>query len=358
MSGTSTTRMIEAYVQEAPPVNFLTGEFQSPPRNFYNSEGVEIDIVRGEEDVSIVIQDISAGYRSNSSNLYTNKSFIPPIHKESGPINSFDLPKRNAGQNPFEDVNFQANAITRAFVMVRKNDAKIRRAIELQASQVLQTGILDLTDEAGTTLYRLDYKPKTSHFPTSGAGWAGAANKIAELTALADQIRADGLGDPDRLFFGQAAWDAFIQDSAVQALLANRRMELGSIMPERVGNGGKFMGHIWLGSYRFELWTYTGRYKHVQTGASTRYLVTGNVVMTTSTARLDATFGAIPRIVPPESRVLPFMPSRISSGPGRMDIAMTAWVTPDGEQLIVGSSSRPLLIPTAIDTYGCLTTGL
>ena len=80
--------------------------------------------------------------------------------------------------------------------------------------------------------------------------------------------------------------------------------------------------------------------------------------MLSSGARLDLTFGAIPRIVPPDARVLPFLPSRIQNGAGRMDIAVNAWADTQGETLFVGSGSRPLAIPTAIDTYGCLITGL
>ena len=73
MSDTTTKVMLEAYKQERSPTMFLSGMFRSPRRNFHNSEEVEIDIVRSEEDVSIAIQDLSAGARLNSGDIYTKK---------------------------------------------------------------------------------------------------------------------------------------------------------------------------------------------------------------------------------------------------------------------------------------------
>lgn len=359
MSNTTTRRMIEAYIQEANPTLFLSGFFQSPPRNFYNSEEVEIDIVRTEEDISVVVTDLSTGYRMNSEDLYTNKSFKAPIHKEAGPLNAFDLIKRQPGQDPFQDVNFQATAIVRAFALIRKNEAKIRRAIEEQSSQVLQTGTVTLKDSAGITLYSIDYKPKATHFPTSGTAWDQVGDdKIGDLTSLSDVIRGDGLGAPNKLIFGDTAFDSFIQDAAVQNVLDNRRMNTGEVAPETRGEGSVFKGFIWLGNYKFEMWTYSGRYKDPQTGTSTPFIDPAKVVMLSENSRFDATFGAIPRIAPPDNRVLPFLPSRVSNGDGGMDLFMNAWLSDDGEQLFVGSGARPLMIPTAIDTYGCLTTGL
>ena len=63
MSGSTTKRMISAYIQMAAPVMFLSGLFRSPAENFHTTEEVEIDIIRSDEDVSIVVQDLSTGYR-------------------------------------------------------------------------------------------------------------------------------------------------------------------------------------------------------------------------------------------------------------------------------------------------------
>lgn len=365
MSNTATKRMIRAYNQMAAPTLFLSGMFQSPPENFHTSEEVEIDIVRSDEDISIVIQDLSTGHRMNSEDLYTNKGFKPPIHKEALPINSFDLIKRMPGQNPFESPDFRANVIGRMFNGMVKIERKIRRSIELQASQVLQTGIVTLTDINGTTLYTLDYKPKSTHFPTAGTSWATAtgAQKLADINSLAEVIRNDGLSDPDQLVMGIDAFENFISDSAVQARFDIRRIDLGTISPmEMRGGGGNFRGIVEIGNYRYDVWTYGGRYKDPQTGSKVQFIDPGKIVVRSSGGRMDATFGAIPNIGAmlngQASQLLPELPGRVTNSAGGMDLFTNAWLTPNGEQLLGGVGARPLMIPTAIDTYGCLDTQL
>lgn len=365
MSGKTTKRMISAYQQMAQPMLFLSGLFQSPPENFHTSEEVEIDIVRSDEDVSIVIQDLSTGYRMNSEDLYTNKGFKPPIHKEALPINSFDLIKRMPGQNPFESPDFRANVILRMFNGMTKVERKIRRAIELQASQVLQTGVVTLTDSTGAALYTLDYKPKATHFPTAGTSWATAtgAQKIADIKSLAEVIRNDGLADPDQLIMGIDAFENFISDDEIRKRFDIRRMDLGTISPmEMRGNGGTFRGIVEIGNYRYDVWTYGGRYKDPQTGNKVQFVDPGKIIVRSSSGRLDATFGAIPNIGSmmggQATSLLPELPGRVSNAAGGMDLFTNAWLSADGEQLFGGVGARPLMIPTAIDTFGCLDTQL
>ena len=365
MSGTTTKRMISAYNQMASPIMFLSGLFQSPPENFHTTEEVEIDIVRSDEDISIVIEDLSTGYRMNAEDLYTNKGFKPPIHKEGISINSFDLLKRNPGQNPFESPDFRATLITRMFSGMTKVERKIRRSIELQASQVLQTGIVTLTDDAGNALYTLDYKPKATHFPTAGVSWATAtgAQKLADISSLAEEIRNDGLSDPDQVIMGIDAFENFITDSDIRSRFDIRRMDLGTISPmDMRGNGGTFRGIVEIGNYRYDVWTYGGRYKDPQTGNKIQFIDTGKIVVRASSGRLDATFGAIPNIGAlmgvGAAQLLPELPGRISNAAGGMDLFTNAWLSTDGEQMFGGVGARPLMIPTAIDTFGCLDTQL
>ena len=365
MSGSTTTRMLEAYNQQGTPQLFLSGFFQTPPRNFYTSENVEIDIQRSDEDISIVIEDLSTGYRMNSADIYTNKGFTPPIYKEAVPINSFDLIKRVAGQNPFESPDYRANLMLRIFDSMVKTENKIRRSLELQASQVLQTGVLTLTDASGNSLFDLDYKPKATHFPTAGTSWATetGAGKIQDLSNLGEVIRNDGLSDPDQMIMGINAFENFISDNDIRARFDIRRLDLGTISGmEMNGKGGTFRGIVEISNYRYDVWTYGGRYKDPQTGQKVQYVDPGKIIMRASNGRMDATFGAIPNIGSlvggQATNLLPEMPSRFTNSEGGMDLFTNAWLSNDGEQLFAGIGARPLLIPTAIDTYGCLDTQL
>lgn len=363
MSDASTKQMIALYNQQAAPTGFLSSFFQSPARNFHTSEEVEIDVTRGQEEVSVVIEDLSTGYRFNSTDIYTNKNFKPPIHKEAISLNAFDLIQRMPGQDPFQSPDFRSNLIERIFAGAVKIEAKIRRSIELQASQVLQLGVVTLIDENGNARYTIDYKPKATHLVTVGTAWnAGGATIADDIRAISEVIRNDGLADPNQLIMGVNAFEAFVQDADIIQRFETRRANLGAINPMRTdAEGGHFRGVVEIGNYSYDVWTYGGRFTHPQTGVATQFVTPASCIVRASSGRLDATFGAIPNIRAlmggGASSLLPELPGRITNAAGGMDLFTNAWMSDDGEQVFAGVGARPLMIPTAIDTFGNLATG-
>lgn len=357
MSDDSTTRMIEMYLEESTSPMFLSGFYASPPQNFHNTEKVEIDVMRDDEDVAIVIQDVSAGARKNESTLYTNKGFTPPIFDEEGPIIAYDLIKRRMGANPFDDPDFGANAMFQAFTIFRKLERKIRRAVELMSSQVFQTGKLNLTDADGDVLYTLDFLPKATHFVTVGTEWSvdgTTGTPLDDLESLSDVIRRDGKKNPTKLIFGSTAMRRFLANTKVKEQLNFRRADLIGVAPVTRGEGATFRGTVWIGHYEMEMWMYDGFFKDPTTGLPKTYVDDDKVIMLADSGRLDLTFGAIPMFVQPEARALPFLPGAITSEAQGLSLTTNSWVTDDGKSLMVSAGTRPLTIPTAIDTFGAL----
>lgn len=361
MSDESTIKFIRSYMDRARPTAFFAGMFQTPAENFHESKDVELDIERNGEDVAVAVQAIGTGYRANSTDIFTNKKFTPPVFKEKFGVSSEDLINRDFGNDPFQNPIYLATLVRKVFSGMRKIEDKIRRANELQASQVLQTGTAQLVDESGNTIYSIDYKPKATHFPTTGNTWDPSATNIqSDLLSLANVIRADGKNDPNMLIFGESAFQAFINNTQIQDLYDNRRIDIGNISQQRTqGNGGTFQGIIKLGGYNFEMWTYSGRYTDIQTGNSTKFLDDDKVIMKSTSNRFDATFGAIPNIgelLGQGRNILPQLPRRFGSSPAGLDMSVNVWLSEAGEEIYAGVGTRPLYIPTAIDTYGCLDT--
>jgi len=365
MSDNITRRLISAYYKEAGTTAFISGMFRARPENFYDGEKVEVDIVRSEEDVAIVVQDLSSNHRMNSFDQYTSKEFTAPVLKEGVPLNSYDLIKRMPGETNFQNPNYRANIIKKMFSGMRQIERKFRRSIELQSSQIMQTGAVTLTDSAGASLYALNFQPKAAHFPTAAVTWATAtlAQKLGNIGALCDAIRSNGLTSPDQIVFGVDAWENLLSTAGfLDTRYDSRRADIGTITSmESVGEGGIYRGTIEVGNYKLDVYTYDGRYKDPVTGVSTPYMDPGKVIVRSSTARLDATFGGIPHIgreLGATANILPEMPARLGSSAQRMDLHTSVWLSPDGSQLFGGVGSRPLMIPTDIDSYGCLTTQL
>lgn len=356
--GTSTARMLDAYTEDAQSPLFLSSMFRTPPKNFHNSEKVTVDVRRSDPHLAIPLPKIGSGARKHESSKYVNKAFTPPVYDIEVPLSSYNGMERRAGKDPFEDPDFLGQVVEESFIHLRELEGMLRRAVELQASQVLQTGALDLKDAAGNTVFDLDYEAKATHIVTAGTAWAvdgSTGNPLADLADLAEVVRRDGKAEPDRLTFGTSALQRFLANADVKAQLDNRRMERGQIAPESRGAGATFVGRIWIGQYDFEIWAYKATYIDPVTGNHTPYVETNNVIMSSSEGRLDLTFGAIPMFVRPDARVLQFLPPRMSSPELGFDFSTNAWVTPDGKHLTLSAGTRPLAIPTAIDTVACFT---
>jgi hypothetical protein len=364
MSNTATKHMIELFREEAEPTLFFAKQFRSPRRNFYKGKTVEIDIQRTTERVAITIIDVASGVRWNAADTATNKEFEAPPYVEGVALDSFKLTERMPGRNPFDDPEYRADAIERILWAVKGVWAKIVRAIELQASQVFQTGTVDLIDENGTTLYTIDYSPKVTHFPTAATAWTNAlATPIADLAGLARVIRTDGRKPVNIATFGGPSWEAFVSHDSVKDRLDTRRIDLGNVAPTAInGDGATFKGIVDVDNYKLECWSYDGRYDHPQTLVSTPYMADDQVNLRASSGRMDATFGAIPNVgrelglLP--APIIPSLPNRIMLPGEGVDLHVIVYIEPNGKTLKVEVGCRPLLVPTAIDTIGSLNTAI
>jgi hypothetical protein len=357
MSDDATIRLLKMYEDNALPTMFLAGLCQTPAENFHDSEKVEIDVRRSEPRIALPIPHISAGARKFESTKYVNKSYEPPVYDMETSLSAYSGLKRRPGQDPFQDVGFLQAIIKESFSNFRELEDLIRRAVELQVSQVLQTGAISLTDDAGAVLFSCDFTPKTSHMHTVSTTWATdgtTGNPLGDLAALAAIVRQDGKKNPNKLIFGTSAMQRFLANTDVKAQLDNRNMERGMIAPVSAGGGATRFGRVWVGDYDFELWTYNETYLDPQSGLHVPYIATDNVIMLSSDSRIDLTFGSLPMFVPPDARAAAFLPPRMSM-PGRgFDLTTNAWVTPDGKHLNLSGGTRPLVIPTALNTFARL----
>lgn len=367
MSGSRTATLLPVYTEMSASVaSFFSGMFVVRPGNIHNGEEVEIDIARAGEDVAIVVNGPD-GYRMNADDLYTNKSFKPPVFKEAWTVNSWSLLKREAGDNPFSGAPIRAKLVNRIFRSAVKVEEKVRRSIEWQAAQVLQTGKITFSDEAGKVLYELDYQPKATHFPTAAVAWSDKVNSdpLADLNKLIQVVRKDGKRRPDMVIMGSNAIENFLGNDRVLKYYDNRRIDRGTIAPALLNgsDAGEYRGTVEVGAYKLDLWTYGDTYTDPQTKETKEYLDPDNVIVRASTGRLDGTFGAVPNIgalfgANTRERVLPELPGRLTDAGNGTDLHFNAWLDQSGENLFAGVASRPLMVPTAIDTFGCLKTKL
>lgn len=351
------TKVLLALYKETPPMPmFLSDTFAMTSRSVHNSGKVTFDVIRGNEKVAPVITSVEDGYIKVSMDKAVNKEVTPPVIKLKFPINLMNTQLREPGQTPFDTPNELQNALNRFQSGMMNVTDQVMRNLEVQAAQIYQTGKLSLWGEDGSEAFAINFLPKTSHFPTSAVAWGTAGDdKLGDIDKIAKEIRKNGKAKADTLIFGDKAWQAWIKDSDVQALLNNRRYNLGEIRPRMSDESGTYQGEIWINNYRYEMWTYDGIYENAA-GTTVPYIDDGKVVVMASSGRREKSFGMIPKVVADDPRLRGFVSGPISAN----GVAVTtgASIDMDGENVFGKVGTRPILIPVAIDTHGCLTTGL
>ncbi len=349
---------IQLFTQMRSPNSFLTRSFSVKPGGIFSGTKVSFDVERYGEDVAIAIKKCT-GPNLNDFDVFTNKELEPPAYGEAFPVDVCELLQRMAGVDPHTSAyqGYAADLITKVAKGFKLISDKIVRAVEIQASQVLQTGKLTLTDAAGATVYELDFKPKATHFPTVSVDWNSASStKLLDLENLANVIRGDGKIDPNEIYFGASAAREFFKDDEVQAQLNNRRYEVGKVNPRYVDSGATYRSNIWIGDYEFNIYSYPETYKHPQTGAVTKYIGADNVIMKSDRTRLDIASAKVPLPLGPDPRVAGLLPGRMSSKGAGFDVTPNLYATPNGMQIMGELYSKPVLIPVQIDGFGCLDT--
>jgi hypothetical protein len=356
-----TTQMLRLY-RQVPNIDknmALTSFFTTTGEDITNADTVEIDIERTDEHVAPVLKDISTGSYIVSQDIYTGKNFKPPAYSLKTPFNAYDLFNVDAGMTEYENEDFQTKLRTRTLKSWVKLTNMIKRGIEIQASQILQSGTVDLPGKDGVTgVYQLDFKPKTTHFPTVSTAWSNAAaDIIGDLDSLGDVIRDDGLVDPEHVIMDALSWRNFIKNTEVLNLIDKRNIYDVAVESDLKSNGLKSRGFLKIGQYEYQLWTYNGKYKDPATGNKLGYMQDNKVIMTASLSDLDfrKVFAGVPTIIDSDPRFSPFMPSRVVV-PGAFSFKPRVYIDENEETLFTEVKSRPLLIPTSIDRYGCLTT--
>lgn len=354
MSNASTRRMLRKVEVEAPAPLFLSSEFKTPPENIHDSETVEMDVIRENETIAVPVPDITHDGRMNERSKYVNKEYTPPILKEMGAITAFEQIKREAGADPFEDVSFLAKAGRQVVGLFGKLINKMRRTVELMASQVYQTGQIALLSETGATIFSENFLVKATHLITVSTAWAldgSTGDPLADIDNAARVVRKDGKRRVDRLKFGNSAFTRFLANAKVQKALDKTTLNLANLNPSLRSDDATFYGKIWINNYEYEIWLYDAYYEHPQTGVLTPYILDDNVILTSSKARMDLTFGSIPMIAAPDPAVAGLVGGRMSSPDAGFDITPNAWFSPDRTRLFVSAGTRPLTIPSEVDSF-------
>ncbi|MCL2138685.1 MAG: major capsid protein [Treponema sp.] len=343
-------------------MGFLSSFFHVGQDSFTDAEYADLDEIYEGEDIAPAVTDLSTGAVLLVDDKFNNKQIPFPVYAMKSPAQIAALMNRQPGESAYvtQKVTWLARL---ANILVRKLGRMtnmIRRSMEQQAAQVLQTGDIVLTDEKGNQAFKLGLEPSMSHFPTVLIPWSDEdADPMGDIDLLADTIRNEGLVDVENLIFGNKAWINFIKNEWVQENLKKEGLATGELSPQIRDKGGKYMGYVDYAANRYYFWTYNARYNLFKEKEKIKYIDDDNVIFLPNPESIDfrRIFGGIPTVTMNDTFEQLFGADKVQIG-NEYDIRPRVWWSDDNEAYIVEVKSRPLMLPVSVKRYGCLKTNI
>lgn len=341
--GLFTKYLVNKLEIKASPTLFLKSFFKTKTTSAKN---VSIEVKRHGEPIAVDVKR-TAGPNMNSWSKSTEKIWEPPFFNEGFTLNELDGYDRIFGemQEVTED-NF-AMVLGEAGDKIQLLKDKINRKYELMCAQVLQTGIVTLVNGDN-----IDFKRQAASKGVLGAGNWWTETSVDPSTTLQEAakfIRTQGLaaGSTFNVIFGEAAWNAYVNNPKIQNLADNRRFNLQDIVsPIPFGLGSDFLGRVSAGTYNFNCWGYERFYNPAGTDKTGKesYIDPKQIIVLPNDIVMDQAYAGVPHVKRGTSAEFP---EYIALQPGEFFIDNYLDKKHANHEFYVKSAGIP--IPTQVD---------
>lgn len=355
---------LDSYIQQDIATPFLTSWFKTGPRDIVRAEEIYIDELRTNDKIAPVITAKDERVPKITRIDYEENRIIPPKVGHGWDINSADIDGKIFGLDPFESANYDytRNLLTFNADKMRYAEKAINRTIEYQASQILQTGKIDLPDQNGNSAYTIDFKPKTTHFPTVATAWSDYENSDPDkdIQNLYNLILRDGKVRAVNIIFGVNAWNNYIQNKKVKEKVNLRHANVGIIDPRFLHEDADFVGEFLIGINRFRCYVYQGFFTKAD-GTDTDFVDPDNVILMPDSESPNSDFRKIYGLVPNITGVDPRIAGIVQALPDFMNLGnraytFRAWVNDRANSIDAELVTRPILVPVSVNSFGCIKT--
>lgn len=252
-----TEGFLGVYREQTPSSNFMKSFFRN---HTTPDKMLSIEVERNTERIAV---DVIRGTNANRNTFsrFSEKKYQPPFYNEgfdATSLDRYDIAIGQAGAPTQETINTVARNITGKLEELRK---KIERAKEKQASQVLETGVVELENNDS-----VDYKRKAdSMVDLSANPWSTTGAPVEQqLIDGGDWIRKNGKNAAKtlNLIMSSDAWVDLKKTDYFKNNAAYQQVSLVDVNMPQVDIGGSvFHGRIVAGGYTLNVWTYDETYE-------------------------------------------------------------------------------------------------
>ncbi len=342
--GLFTQQLISVYKQ-IPVVKEFLGTFfparTSDTRYLYwavrrEGEPIAVNVLRGTE-----------GNR-NSFSIETDKIVDPPYYREYFDLTQTDLYYRAFNSSVISD-SLMSDYMMWAAEHLQSLHNKIKRAVEYQRAQILQTGIVTLAQGA-----TVDFKRNTDSIVAYSAGNDWSIDTVSPYDTIStgcNFLRTVGKAQGGNfiVIMGEDAQKAFLKNPFVLERQREFNMKLDDLKPQfREASGCSYHGRVTAGSYTVDIFTYPEWYDAstpANPNTSTPYIDTKKIIIMPENPDFMTGYAAVPYLPKAGQSGMGISLPQIQRGQyvvgDYIDERNTAW--------IMDIKSAPIALPTAID---------
>lgn len=290
-----TSKIVGKFEEDIPVRSGFSGWF---PEETTPTLEVDVEVQRDNDLIAVDVMRFTEGNKNKLSKSSEHK-YIPPYFKED-----YDFQRDQVYMNTIalgagmDNVQVNATITKNAVKAVSKNRDKIIRAIRKQQADVLQTGIVSLTNGDN-----INYGRKAASMVVVSNLWSNptTAKPIDDLRAGMTFLRNVGNSSG-------AAVNVVMRADALAAFLASDQLtKQGPYVVEQIqrinvgmpqfteSTGFALHGRIAAGDFVVNLWTYNEKYTN-DAGATVYYLDNNKVVMIPDDFQGKTIYGGLPTL--------------------------------------------------------------
>jgi len=337
-----TERIIASFSDASRPKMGLSGFF---PAVTTSDRLVSIEVERNRQLIAVDVQR-GTDANMNTFNKYSEKIFEPPMYLEGFDFSSLDRYNVTFGERNNPSASDAINMINQASRKLIILKDKINRAIELQRSQALQTGIVTLKTGKDINFMR---KAESLKVLTGTDVWSDAASSpLKDLENGCRFLREEGLsaGNVVNVIFGREAFSEFMNNQEIKTKADIRNIDRITLGFPQFDNttGLSLHGQVSVFDFRVNIWTYSDFYEIVG-GVKKNYIDEKNVVMIAEDFEAKTSYAGIPAIM--RDKAHSEYPEYIQQM--EAEFYINNYVDPTKKAHMFDIASAPLAIPVSID---------
>ena len=329
----STRVLLQAVEQMSPPAKLL-GQLYFPKTETLPGEYADVDVVNIKAKVATYADENDESTLVEKPTRTMSSIKIPSIALKAR-LTPSDLLRRPVGMSQYAGLQNEAEEINK---QIKYLTEMVYRAVELQASQALQTGVITLTGNgiSNTVTFGRD---AALTYTIGTTKWDQATgNPLQDLETICKLILAKSGMLPDKVVMGSDALAAFMGNPIVAAQFNMFNANYGMLAPEKLdADGAAYLGKVMIPGFHLDVYSYPLGYLD-STNTYQPFVAAKKVIVGSSMARNQKVFGAI----------------RDVDGIQPVQFFPKIWKIEDPSCYYLGIKSSPLCVLSQPDATGCI----